>query len=56
MFEYVGNLKYQDVLESTFEIKLEELKEGINLFDNYFIVKEKNIEFTTENVTMQVAK
>ncbi len=43
MFEYVGNLKYQDVLESTLEIKLEDLREGINLFDNYFIVKEKNI-------------
>ena len=43
MFEYVGNLKYQDILESTFEIKIEELKKGINLFDNYFVVNEKVI-------------
>ena len=44
MFEYVGNLKYQDVLESTLEIKIGELKKGVNLFDNYFVVKEKNIK------------
>ena len=37
MFEYVGNLKYQDVLESTLEIKIGELKKGVNLFDNYFL-------------------
>ena len=39
MFKYLKNLEYREYKKKDFKIKIQELKDGINLFENYIVIK-----------------
>ncbi len=43
MFKCVGNLRYNDILQNPYEVKIDSLKKGVNLLEDYLIVKDSSI-------------
>ena len=53
MFEYLKDLRNEEIEKKSLKIKLDTIKDGVNLFDNYIIIKKQkkliSIKFQYKN-------